>query len=255
MQINGLNLNVRDTGGAKPTIVFLHYWGGSSQTWRPVIDLLSNDFRCIAIDLRGWGESDKTATDYSLAAQADDVRMMIAALDLTDYSIVGHSMGGKIAQIIASDRPPGLRRLILIAPAPPTPMRAPKEQRRMMLKSYQSMEGAQQALSILTEIKLPANLQEQVFKDTLKGAPEAKRAWTESGMIADISDTVGSISIAVLIVIGDSDKVEQASVLRQEFGRLVPQSKFAVLPGVGHLSPLEAHILVADVVRKAMNDR
>jgi pimeloyl-ACP methyl ester carboxylesterase len=52
-------------------LVFLHYWGGSRRTWSEVIGRLSDRFRCVAVDLRGWGKSDHHAEDYSLSPQAD----------------------------------------------------------------------------------------------------------------------------------------------------------------------------------------
>ena len=52
---SGLSLSYSDTGSGANTLVFLHYFGGSSRTWQPVIDLLAPDFRCVALDLRGWG--------------------------------------------------------------------------------------------------------------------------------------------------------------------------------------------------------
>ena len=97
---NNVRLHVEDQGQGATTLVFLHYWGGSSRTWREVIGALGPDVRCIAIDQRGWGRSDAPAEGYVLADLAADAEGVIGALGLERYILVGHSMGGKVAQLI-----------------------------------------------------------------------------------------------------------------------------------------------------------
>ena len=52
-------LHVREKGTRGPALVFLHYYGGSSRTWTPIIDALPADTHTVAVDLRGWGQSEK----------------------------------------------------------------------------------------------------------------------------------------------------------------------------------------------------
>src|ERR1700739_27440 len=73
---NGIQLNVRDEGKGEPSLLFLHYWGGSSRTWDPVINSLKTDFRCVAYDHRGWGKSDKPETGYSVHDLAEDAEAL-----------------------------------------------------------------------------------------------------------------------------------------------------------------------------------
>ena len=108
--------------GEIPRVMFLHFWGGSSREWSSVIDGLSPRFHCVALDARGSGASDAPTSGYGIADLADDVEGVIAALKLKSYVLVGHSMGGKTAQLLASRRPQGLRGLALVASSPPTPM-------------------------------------------------------------------------------------------------------------------------------------
>jgi pimeloyl-ACP methyl ester carboxylesterase len=187
IETNGATIRVTERDAGQPALVFLHYWGGSSRTWRGVIDRLAGRARCVALDQRGWGESIATDGRYGLAAMADDVEAVAQRLGLSRFVLVGHSMGGKVAQIVAGRRPAGLVGLVLVAPAPPTPMPAPEAQRAAMLASYGSRDGVLQALSVLTAQPLPNELREQVIEDTLAGAPAAKRAWTDSGMIENVS--------------------------------------------------------------------
>lgn len=251
---NGLNLHVAQEGSGPVAIVLLHYWGGSSRTWGPVIDQLSAHYRCVAVDLRGWGKSDHTARDFSLAAQASDVEAVIAALGLTDFVLVGHSMGGKIAQLVASHRPSGLRALVLVAPAPPTPVLIPDEEKQMRLMGYRSEEGAGMVLGILAKRPLSEAHRRQVVEDTLGGQEEAKEAWVGQNMAVDISGAASTIEVPVDVIVGDADTVEPEAVLRREIPRFVRNVRFHVLGGVGHLSPLEAPEEIAAIVAGAARD-
>jgi pimeloyl-ACP methyl ester carboxylesterase len=142
------------------------------------------------------------AADYGLHVQAYDVAAIAQALELSHYILVGHSMGGKIAQISASRRPVGLKGFVLVGPAPPTPMAVPEEQKKAILDSYQTLPGIDFALSIITEKKLSPELRKQVAEDSLGGAPAAKRAWTEQGMALDISGLVGTINVPTTVILG-----------------------------------------------------
>ena len=243
---HGADLHVTEIGVGEPALVFLHYWGGSSRTWREVINRLGGAPHAIAVDQRGWGDSVATDGRYDLAAMADDAEAVARALGLGRYVLVGHSMGGKVAQIVAARRPEELAGIALIAPAPPTPMPTPPEQRAAMLQSYGSRNGVLQALSVLAGGALSHELREQVIEDTLRGAAGAKRAWTDSGMIEDVSAGLDAVTIPATVVVGDRDQVEREAALREVFARFLPHATLRVLKGVGHLSPLEAPDAVAE---------
>ena len=256
--VNGVDINIVETGKGSPALVFLHYWGGSSRTWGPVIEGLSKTNRCVAIDFRGWGQSSKEATDYGLETLAGDVVSIVDDLGLQEFIIIGHSMGGKVAQLVAAQKPAGLKRLILMAPAPPTALDVPEEQRQGMIASYQSPEGAEKVIDILSPPQLSdasrkriMEYRQQIIEDTLRGSPGAKRAWPEKGMIEDISEEASRITVPVRIIVGSADTVETEVSLRAAFGKVVPGTDFVVLPGVGHMAPLEATAEMVDASRSA----
>ena len=238
-------LTVKDTGAGDPALIFLHYWGGSARTWDPVIACLPPSVRSIALNQRGWGGSVAVDDRYDLEALADDVLAVTEALAVRRFILVGHSMGGKVAQILAGGSPSGLEGLVLVAPAPPTPMQVPEEVRAGMLASYQSREGVQQALGVLAGSPLPHALHEQVIDDTLRGEAGAKRTWPDRGMTQDVSAGLEGITLPVEVLIGEHDQVEREAALRPAIARLLPQATFTIVPDVGHLLPLEAPKAIA----------
>jgi len=114
---NGAATQIAEAGDGDPALVFLYYWGGSSRTWQDVINQLGGKPRSIALDQRGWGDSVARDGRYDLSAMADDAEAVARTLGLVRYVLVGHSMGGKVAQIIAARRPDGLVGLVLVARA------------------------------------------------------------------------------------------------------------------------------------------
>lgn len=239
LSTRGASLAYADRGSGEPAFVFLHYWGGSGRTWEGVIARLETDARCLVLDQRGWGWSQALDGRYDLDAMADDVEDVAAALGLERYVLVGHSMGGKVAQIVAARGAAALAGLVLVAPAPPTPMPVPFEQREAMLASYQTREGAEQAISVLAGRPLSEAEREQVIADTLRGAPGAKREWTEHGMVAAVDARLSDFRGPVTVLVGELDRVEQPGALRAAFARPLPQASIEVLPNTGHLSPIE----------------
>lgn len=106
--------------GTGPTLVFLHYWGGSARTWDLVVDRLAGR-DMLTVDFRGWSRSSNLVSPYTLRQLADDTLAVIADAGVTDYVLVGHSMGGKVAQLIAATRPVALRGIILVGSGPAKP--------------------------------------------------------------------------------------------------------------------------------------
>ena len=257
IQTRGADIVLDDDGQGEPALVFLHYWGGSARTWEPVVALLSASHRAVAINQRGWGGSQVTDGRYDLETLADDVIDVVEALGIGRYVLAGHSMGGKVAQIVAGRRPPGLAGLVLVAPTPPTPMPVSPEVRAGMLTSYQSREGVAEALKLLAGPGLDDARREQVIGDTLRGDADAKRSWTDHGMSLDVGAALVGIELPVEIVLAEHDRVERESVLRPIFARLLPGAAIRTVPGAGHLIPLETPQAVAEACGRilAQTDR
>jgi pimeloyl-ACP methyl ester carboxylesterase len=250
IQSNGIELHVEQRGAGVPALVFLHYWGGSARSWRHVVEALAPEFRTVAIDQRGWGRSGAPASGYALADMAGDALAVIEALDLERYILVGHSMGGKVAQLLASRRPRGLIGLALVAPAPPCTLHLPLEIREGMVRAYDTRDSI---IMTVDQVLAPNGLDpedlETVIADSLAGAPAAKAAWPLVTSQEDITAEVANIDVPVIVISGERDRVDPPDVLRRELLPRIPQARLHVLPQIGHLVPFEAPDEIADLVR------
>lgn len=241
IESNGTRIHVNQRGSGELALVFLHYYGGSARTWDAVADELADKYRIVATDHRGWGDSDAPADGYRIADLAADAQGVIDALGLRRYVLIGHSMGGKVAQLIASRRPDGLQGLVLVAPSPPSPTCLCDAQRATLTGAYQTRESVSFVIDhVLTARPLSAVQREQVIEDSLRGAPQAKAAWPDIAMREDITAATASIDVPTIVISGELDKVDSIETLEAELLPRIPHAALHVLPETGHLSPLEA---------------
>lgn len=120
--INGVSLKYIDTGSGDPAIVFVHGWTCSRNDWRYQIEEFAGSHGVIALDQRGHGESEKPDQDYTIDGFVDDLAALIGELGLERPVIVGHSMGGAIANSLARRSPDIALGVVLVdAPIMPVP--------------------------------------------------------------------------------------------------------------------------------------
>ncbi|WP_116216119.1 alpha/beta fold hydrolase [Streptomyces olivoreticuli] len=245
--VAGGTLDVRRRGQRGPTLVFAHYWGGSAGTWDAVVERLPADRDTARFDQRGWSSSRALPGPYHLDQLADDLIGLVEGLGLDRFVLVGHSMGGKVCQLVAARRPAGLAGLALLAPAPPEPPAGlTVEHRRSLAHAYDSARTVGQALDdALTAAPLEETVRSAVVRDSLAGDDAARREWPLRGIAADVTDAARAIDVPVVVLAGEHDKVEPPHVLRRHLLPYAPQARFGVVPGSGHLLPLEAPEAVA----------
>ncbi|SEP52845.1 alpha/beta fold hydrolase [Amycolatopsis saalfeldensis] len=237
--------------GRAPTLVFLHYWGGSARTWQPVLDRLPGR-ATLTIEARGWGRSRRLPGPYTLRQLAQDTHDIVADAGLGDYVLVGHSMGGKVAQLVAATRPAGLTGLVLVAPGPARPAAfVTPEYRQTLAQAYETDETAAAARdTVLTATPLDEDLKNQVVADSRASAPEARLEWPLRGIAEDITREARGIEVAALVLAGGLDRVEPPEVLRDNLVPYLGNAEFRVIPGSGHLVPLEAPAELAGILRE-----
>ena len=249
-----IQLNVEDVGNGTTTLVFLHHWGGSSRTWSEVTLHLRDHFRCVAIDARGAGNSDVPSEGYSTRNHAADALNVIKALKLERYMLVGHSMGGKASQLLASQRPPGLIGLVLVASSPLSPMAIDDAQRERMKVAYKDRNAVEWTLeNVLLGSAIPSASRAQLISDALRLSPEATRGWIEIGTREDFSERTAAIDVPVSIMAGELDRVDPVQVVKTRILPLYPSASMHFLPNKGHLLPLEAPEQVAALIRSVVD--
>ena len=111
-----------------PPMVLLHALGERGANWAPVTGRFAERFRVFAFDLRGHGDSDWPG-EYSFQLMRDDVVAALDALGLARVTLVGHSMGGAVAYLVAIRRPDLVGRLVVEDASPPFPRDRPIPER------------------------------------------------------------------------------------------------------------------------------
>ena len=241
MSIDGLDLNVRQWGSGEP-LVLVHGLGTRSGLWFNQVPVLAQHFHVVAVDLRGFGRSQKPqdAAAYSIELMARDIRGVCRALGLDTINFLGVSMGGFIGQQLALDYPDLCTRLVLGQTAcefaiPPDVMTARLEALdQTSMDAYAELVAAQ-ALAQPCDPLIEEWLREMIadndrtaYKHTLAGALAA----------FDLSAHISTIKSPTLVIAGSDDRV-----LPPEGGRkiaeLIPDAQFELIEGVGHLGYVE----------------
>lgn len=197
--------------------------------------------------MRGWGQSEP-GRGYSIAELADEAHALIEKLALATYVLVGHSMGGKVAQLLASRRPTGLAGMVLVAPATPTPTHLPEEALQQQLHAYESRETVLQTIAFLSARAPDAETIEQIVEDSLSGTPEAKLAWPTAAMGEDISAELPRIAVPTLLLAGEQDRLDSVEQHRREVLPRIANSRLQIIPGSGHLLPIDEPAALARAI-------
>ncbi len=227
----------------------LHFLGGSARTWEPLARELGGTARVVAIDLPGFGAAADVA-GYSVDAMADHVARAIAAEAPARFRIAGHSMGAKVALLLARRAQDGdaglagLSGLVLVSGSPPSPEPIPDDRRAHML-SWIDADAKTRAREARAFVRanvggdLPPDLEERAVADVLRAEPSAWKAWLQGGANEDLARRIGVLRLPALVFAGSEDADlgpdAQAALTLPH----LPHGRLTVIDGVGHLLPLE----------------
>ncbi|MBO9598549.1 MAG: alpha/beta hydrolase [Cohnella sp.] len=228
----GVKLFIEDLNpGGSRTIVFLHGWPLSHKQFEYQFDVLpSMGFRCVGIDWRGFGNSDKPIGGYNLERLADDVRMVAEALKLNDFTLAGHSTGGAIAvKYVSRYKGFGVSRLILIDAAVPTGFTKETASHFMQL----CLNDRPRMMQEVTD-QFFFRYVTKPFAGWFNAIGLEAAGWSTAAIIRmlgefDLNDDLPAIAVPTLIVHGIHDKVipfAQAEEMRRKIknAQLVPFS-------------------------------
>jgi pimeloyl-ACP methyl ester carboxylesterase len=244
-RINGIEVHYREKGEGFP-VFLLHGFTGNLRNWAFQIPALTGDFRVVSIDHRGHGHSEKPTQpdDYSLEIMADDAYGLMAHLGIREFFLVGHSMGGMIAQHVALAHPDAVRALVLMDTAAEMPdgLRTQERVRLIEIARDQGMET-------VFEEQLHIN----PMADQLRAQPLLLQTWRQQFLLTSreaylycaqamasrepLVDELSQISVPTLIICGENDDpfLEPSRQMRER----ISGSELVIIPGSGHTPQIE----------------
>lgn len=237
-------------------VLLLHGWPNAARVWRPLADvlLLSPRYRLVAPDLRGFGDSDRPENGFTCARFADDAEDVAARLSLTNYALVGHSMGGKIAQIVAARRVAGLAGLALVAPVPLVASAVPEEKKRGQRSAWGHADKTRELLAGMAAHPLPDEMLALLVEDGLRAGQAAWNGWIDGMREEDFTPEAGKIAVPTLVIGGERDPLRSETILRRDIVDRIERADYASVPSVGHLLHLEAPEALAALLVNFFDD-
>jgi pimeloyl-ACP methyl ester carboxylesterase len=242
-QINGVEVYYRESGNINnPTLFFIHGFLGSSYDWIEMIRYYDDNYHVIAIDLPGFGASEKSLNyNYSRENQADTVIELIKSLQLKDVTLVGHSMGGMISLMSAYKEPNLIKELVLIGSAGletgGSPSALPLFVYDYIVNNYYIQRTLFNTAYSPSEVEAGL-VTDQMFKEmyyyTSKIPVEVFAKFSLDADDGYLNDKFESIMQPTLLLWGSDDgfvSVENGYIMDQR----LPNSTLAVIDQAGHL--------------------
>jgi pimeloyl-ACP methyl ester carboxylesterase len=135
---DGLALVYEVRGKGDTALIFLHGWCGDRSYWKNQVGEFANDYRVVAVDQAGHGESGKNRTNWTVASLAADVEALAKALGLKRVILVGHSMGGPVALLAARRMPDRVVAVIGVDTLQNADQKMPEEARQKLLADFEA---------------------------------------------------------------------------------------------------------------------
>ncbi|PPF79163.1 alpha/beta hydrolase [Subtercola sp. Z020] len=242
------------------TIFFLPGLGFGAAAAEPLAKALGDRFRVVGIDLPGHGLV-QDAPDATVSAIADSAVASIEALaDGGPFLLVAHSMGGKVAALVAarvfSGRANlfGLAGAVLLSPSPTSAEPMADDKRELMLSwaaaGSLSKADATEFLAQNVAQALGHADERDAVSQVRQTTPLSWRRWLTDGSREDVSAAAGMIELPVVVVAGEDDDDLGATAQQGYLGVVFPRSRLVALADTGHLLPYErAPEVAAEIVR------
>ena len=254
VSIDNIRVHYLVTGpeDGKP-IVLVHGLGGSAEDWRNLAPPLAQaGYRVYMPDLPGFGRSDWPATfSYSVRDQAHIVIGFMDAMHIDRVDLGGWSMGGWIVQIVASEIPARIQRLMLFDSA--GLHIDPNWDTRLFTPANAADIDKFDALLMPIPPKVPGFVSRDILRVSQRQAWVIQRAIASMLTGQDTTDSLlPTLQMPVLIVWGDLDHITPLSQ-GQAMAKLIPHTELAVFPGCGHLAPVQCTNQIAPKVLAFVN--
>jgi non-heme chloroperoxidase len=246
----------RDWGAGRP-VVFVHGMLMSSDMWQyQMLHLTENGYRAVAYDRRGHGRSDDPGAGYDFDTLAGDLAALLDRLDLTDVTLVGHSMGGgEIARYLSRHGGHRIAQIVLVSStvpkldADPQAVAAALDRLRTGYGQWVAENAALSFGDGLPGCVIPQLDKEQAIRDWMGVSLPAAVACTAANMPADFTAELSKITVPVLVLHGDQDVFAPLETCGRRSADLIPGSRLVVygnaahMPHMSHRERLNADLL------------
>lgn len=229
--------------GEGPLAVLIHGYPLDHTLWLDQLADLSDIRRLVALDLRGYGLSAPVAgATLGMDEFADDVAALIRALGEQEADIVGLSMGGYVALALWENHPGVIRSLVLANTKSGADSDEGRAGREAQAQSVVSDGREQLATRLLTALLGPDH--DLTAAARLRTMVEGTRVDTIVGSLRgmaarpDRTGLLARIDVPTLVISGEADQLIPPTV-SQEMADLIPNAGFVLIPGSGHLPPIE----------------
>jgi len=244
----GVQLCVERIGDGPRNLLFAHGWISARRMWYDVVARLDAlRYTSYLMDFRGCGLSDRPMEGHDLAGYASDLQSVLTSI-AQPVTVVGHSMGAKIAQYVASDRPQNLERLILVAPGSAKSVRLSEKHRTLSLAAFGRRERIRAFQRAAMVRGVPAEVLERIVDDALTGQREAWFGWYDHGRNIDFSERLSRINVPAIAVAGGRDPLAPPSRVKHDVAEAIEGCLFLMLRNAGHNLPVETPAEVAGVI-------
>ena len=233
---NGLRLHYAETGNLEgQPVVFLHGWPDSWFSFSRVLPLLPADIRALAVDLRGFGDSDRPPSGYTIPEMAGDVIAFLDAVGIERATLVGHSFGSFVARQAAIAQPHRVDTLVLIGTGYTASNPVTREVQNALrdLPDPMPMEFARDFQASTAHRPLPPDFFNRVVTESLKLPPRLWRLAFDG--LLDHNDTrqLERIEARTLLLWGDRDALF-SRVDQDRCVEALPGARLNVYEETGH---------------------
>ena len=241
---NGVTFHYTEKGSGRPPLVLVHGFPLDSRMWESQVNSLSDRWRVIAPDLRGFGQS-KAESAFTLESLADDIHVFLEQLVAKPCVLAGLSMGGYVALAYAKKYAKDLRGLILVDTKAEADTPQAKEARAKMIELARTQGAAAVAEQMLPKMLAPGTQQSrpEVVRSLRRLMEECNPQTIEYALLAmrdrpDRSGELASIEVPTLVIVGDADAITPPEGA-EKMAKSIPGAKLEIIRGAGHMAPME----------------
>jgi non-heme chloroperoxidase len=215
--------------------VFVHGWPDSWFSFSRILPLLPDDVHAVAVDLRGFGDSDRPESGYSIPELGADVVAFLDALGIERATLVGHSFGSFVARQAAIAKPHRVSALVLIGTGFSTSNPVTQELQNALrdLPDPIPVEFAREFQSSTAHRPLPPEFFERIIVESLKLPPRLWRLAIDRLIEHDDTRQLARIEVSTLLLWGDRDALFSRAE-QDRFMAALPAARLTVYEETGH---------------------